>query len=99
MRDDTPMTSDMVNATASRTAVAKFAPQDGIVINAGEFESVLVASRADIPDQQIAKDEVVGSQGIGVGAAVVAIDPVAGGIRDLQVLDDDELGTHQLQCA
>lgn len=95
--DDAAMTADVINATAPSAPIAELTLKHDIIPDPRELQSVLIATGTNVAKEQIAEDEVMGRQWIGVGAAVVAIDAIAGGVGDFQVFDDNEPGPSQLQ--
>ena len=78
--------------TRSKTAV-----EHDVVVDARELQPVVVAARADVVDVQTAEDDVPGRLGVGVVAAVVAVDPVDLAARHLQVVEHEVAHAGEVQ--
>lgn len=96
--EDTVVAADVIDAGAGDPAadVVDVAIEDEEIVDAGQFDSVLVSSAADIVDVEIAEDHEAGGVGIGVLAAVIAVDAILGRITDLEVVQDEVSGASEV---
>jgi hypothetical protein len=92
------MASNVIDSATgeSSTAVRKLRKQYPILIEAREFETVLVASSTDIVNRKATKRHMVGGQRVVIVAAVITIDAVGAGTLDLEIVDHDELGMGEM---
>src|SRR6185436_525270 len=93
------MTANLINTAAAGTDPVELAIENGVIVEAGEFQTIIVAAGSNIVNGQIAENEVMRCVRLGVITAVIAIHTIARSGGDFDIFNDEIANAREMQRA
>src|ERR1051325_10956745 len=85
------MATHMVDAAAAGADGSEFAIEHEVIVEAGKFQTILIAASAGVVDRKVAEHDVVGSIWVRKLSAVVAVDAISFCAGDFEVFENEIL--------